>query len=151
MFHEVLPGVSMRDRLRTPSWWSTHHCGRTGSPNILILLGDDTIRLHLDHGVVRLTPHIDRLHVMVCGSIASRQCCDVCTVSTGIFSGQCAWRTGAMPNHSKSAAGTKVCHIICSHLVTCWLAREKTYRTTDAYPFDDLGDLAKDRMQMPTP
>ena len=78
-------------------------------PNILILLGDDIDKTSLGPwGGQAHTPHLDQLardgvrldcvyaNVAMCAPFRQE-----------FFSGQCAWRTGAMPNHSKSVAGTK--------------------------------------------
>ena len=118
------------------------------SPNVLILLGDDIDRTSLGPwGGQAHTPHIDQLardgvrldcvyaNVAMCAPFRQE-----------FFSGQCAWRTGAMPNHSKSVAGTKsLPHYLQPLGYHVGLLGKKHIGPRDAYPFDDLGDLAKDR------
>ena len=117
-------------------------------PNILILLGDDIDKTSLGPwGGQAHTPHIDQLardgvrldcvyaNVAMCAPFRQE-----------FFSGQCAWRTGAMPNHSKSTAGTKsLPHYLQPLGYRVGLLGKKHIGPRDAYPFDDLGDLAKDR------
>ncbi|HAO73213.1 MAG TPA: hypothetical protein DCR06_11475 [Planctomycetaceae bacterium] len=119
-----------------------------GPPNILILLGDDIDRTSLGPwGGQAHTPHIDQLardgvrldcvyaNVAMCAPFRQE-----------FYSGQCAWRTGAMPNHSKSVAGTKsLPHYLQPLGYHVGLLGKKHIGPRDAYPFDDLGDLAKDR------
>ena len=51
-----------------------------------------------------------------------------------------------MPNHSKSVAGTKsLPHYLQPLGYRVGLLGKKHIGPRDAYPFDDLGDLAKDR------
>jgi len=117
-------------------------------PNILILLGDDIDKTSLGPwGGQAHTPHIDQLardgvrldcvyaNVAMCAPFRQE-----------FFSGQCAWRTGAMPNHSKSTAGTKsLPHYLQPLGYRVGLLGKKHIGPRDAYPFDDLGDLAKNR------
>ena len=117
-------------------------------PNILILLGDDIDKTSLGPwGGQAHTPHLDQLardgvrldcvyaNVAMCAPFRQE-----------FFSGQCAWRTGAMPNHSKSVAGTKsLPHYLQPLGYRVGLLGKKHIGPRDAYPFDDLGDLAKDR------
>ena len=117
-------------------------------PNILILLGDDIDKSSLGPwGGQAHTPHLDQLardgvrldcvyaNVAMCAPFRQE-----------FFSGQCAWRTGAMPNHSKSVAGTKsLPHYLKPLGYHVGLLGKKHIGPRDAYPFEDLGDLAKDR------
>ena len=117
-------------------------------PNILILLGDDIDKSSLGPwGGQAHTPHLDQLardgvrldcvyaNVAMCAPFRQE-----------FFSGQCAWRTGAMPNHSKSVAGTKsLPHYLQPLGYHVGLLGKKHIGPRDSYPFDDLGDLPKDR------
>ncbi|MBT3212720.1 MAG: sulfatase-like hydrolase/transferase [Planctomycetaceae bacterium] len=117
-------------------------------PNILILLGDDIDKSSLGPwGGQAHTPHLDQLardgvrldcvyaNVAMCAPFRQE-----------FYSGQCAWRTGAMPNHSKSVAGTKsLPHYLQPLGYHVGLLGKKHIGPRDSYPFDDLGDLPKDR------
>ena len=117
-------------------------------PNILILLGDDIDKSSLGPwGGQAHTPHLDQLardgvrldcvyaNVAMCAPFRQE-----------FYSGQCAWRTGAMPNHSKSVAGTKsLPHYLQPLGYHVGLLGKKHIGPRDSYPFEDLGDLAKDR------
>jgi hypothetical protein len=95
-------------------------------PNILILLGDDIDKASLGPwGGQAHTPHIDQLAldgVRLDSVYANVAMC--APFRQEFFSGQCAWRTGAMPNHSNLLLAQKVCPIIYGHLVitlVCWV------------------------------
>ncbi|MBT7727872.1 MAG: sulfatase-like hydrolase/transferase [Planctomycetaceae bacterium] len=117
-------------------------------PNILILLGDDIDKSSLGPwGGQAHTPHLDQLardgvrldcvyaNVAMCAPFRQE-----------FYSGRCAWRTGAMPNHSKSVAGTKsLPHYLQPLGYHVGLLGKKHIGPRDSYPFDDLGDLPKDR------
>ncbi|MBT4159529.1 MAG: sulfatase-like hydrolase/transferase, partial [Planctomycetaceae bacterium] len=117
-------------------------------PNILILLGDDIDKSSLGPwGGQAHTPHLDQL-----ASDGVRLDCVYANVAMcapfrqEFYSGQCAWRTGAMPNHSKSVAGTKsLPHYLQPLGYHVGLLGKKHIGPRDSYPFDDLGDLPKDR------
>ena len=117
-------------------------------PNILILLGDDIDKSSLGPwGGQAHTPHLDQL-----ANDGVRLDCVYANVAMcapfrqEFFSGQCAWRTGAMPNHSKSVAGTKsLPHYLKPLGYHVGLLGKKHIGPRDAYPFEDLGDLPKDR------
>ena len=113
-------------------------------PNILILLGDDIDKSSLGPwGGQAHTPHIDQLAidgVRLDSVYANVAMC--APFRQEFFSGQCAWRTGAMPNHSKSVAGTKsLPHYLQPLGYHVGLLGKKHIGPRDAYPFDDLGDL----------
>ena len=114
----------------------------------MILLGDDIDKSSLGPwGGQAHTPHLDQL-----ANDGVRLDCVYANVAMcapfrqEFFSGQCAWRTGAMPNHSKSVAGTKsLPHYLKPLGYHVGLLGKKHIGPRDAYPFEDLGDLPKDR------
>lgn len=115
-------------------------------PNILILLGDDIDRDSLGPwGGQAQTPHLnqlaaegirlDRVYANVAMCAPFRQ---------EFFSGRCAWRTRALPNHSRSRADTRsLPHFLRPLGYRVSLLGKKHIGPPAAYPFDDVGDLPK--------
>ncbi|CAE7761404.1 unnamed protein product, partial [Symbiodinium microadriaticum] len=115
-------------------------------PNILILIGDDIDRDTLGPwGGAARTPHLDRLakegmrldavyaNVAMCAPFRQE-----------LYSGRTAWRTRAMPNHSKSVEGTKsLPHYLEPLGYRVGLLGKTHIGPKDAYPFDYLGDVSK--------
>lgn len=118
----------------------------TARPNILILLGDDIDRDSLGPwGGQARTPHLDQLakdgvrlnkvyaNVAMCAPFRQE-----------LLSGRTAWRTRAMPNHSRSVAGTKsLPHYLRPLGYRVGLLGKSHVGPRDAYPFDNVGSLPK--------
>ncbi|MBA2115070.1 sulfatase-like hydrolase/transferase [Bremerella alba] len=125
---------------------SSHLVADTTRPNILILLGDDIDRDSLGPwGGQAHTPHLDQLakdgmrldsvyaNVAMCAPFRQE-----------LYSGRTAWRTRAMPNHSRSAGGTKsLPHYLQPLGYRVGLLGKKHIGPANAYPFDNLGDVTK--------
>lgn len=113
-------------------------------PNILILLGDDIDYDTLGPwGGQAHTPHLDKLaadgmrfdktyaNVAMCAPFRQE-----------FFSGRTAWRTRAMPNHSRSVAGTKsLPHYLRPLGYKVGLLGKSHIGPKEAYPFDKIGPL----------
>jgi len=113
-------------------------------PNILILLGDDIDYDTLGPwGGQAHTPNLDQLaadgmrfdktyaNVAMCAPFRQE-----------FFSGRSAWRTRAMPNHSRSVAGTKsLPHYLRPLGYKVGLLGKSHIGPQAAYPFDKVGSL----------
>ena len=114
-------------------------------PNILIVLGDDIDRDCLGPwGGQAITPNIDRMakegirfnnlfaNVAMCAPFRQE-----------LYSGRVAWRTRAMPNHSRSGIGTKsLPHYLRPLGYKVGLLGKSHVGPKEAYPFDFLGKLS---------
>ena len=117
----------------------------TARPNILLLLGDDINRDTLGPwGGEAVTPHLDQLardgmrldrvyaNVAMCAPFRQE-----------LYSGRTAWRTRAMPNHSKSVVGTRsLPHYLKPLGYRVGLLGKKHIGPREAYPFDNVGELS---------
>lgn len=113
-------------------------------PNILILIGDDIDRDCLGPwGGEALTPHLDQLAkdgVRVDRAYANVAMC--APFRQEFFSGRSAWRTRAMPNHSRSVKGTKsLPHYLRPLGYRVGLIGKSHVGPREAYPFDKVGPL----------
>ncbi|MGC6567109.1 MAG: sulfatase [Akkermansiaceae bacterium] len=113
-------------------------------PNILILLGDDIDRDSLGPwGGDAKTPHLDQLAkqgIRLDNTYANVAMC--APFRQELFSGRVAWRTRAMPNHSRSIAGTKsLPHYLRPLGYRVGLLGKSHVGPRDAYPFDKVGAL----------
>ena len=115
-------------------------------PNILIILGDDIDRDMLGPwGGQAHTPHLDQLAaagVRLETAYANVAMC--APFRQEFFSGRCAWRTRAIPNHSHSVAGTtSLPHYLRPLGYRVGLLGKKHIAPPTAYPFDNVGTLPK--------
>jgi len=121
-------------------------CGMLGAapPNILIVLGDDIDRDSLGPwGGEALTPNLDTLAaegVRLEHAYANVAMC--APFRQELYSGRTAWRTRAMPNHSRSTEGTKsLPHYLRPLGYKVGLLGKSHVGPREAYPFDQVGDL----------
>lgn len=127
---------------------SSHLAAETNHPNILILIGDDIDRDSLGPwGGQAHTPNLDQLAkdgMRLDGVYANVAMC--APFRQELYSGRTAWRTRAMPNHSKSVAGTKsLPHYLQPLGYRVGLLGKTHIGPKDAYPFDYLGDVSKQK------
>ncbi|WP_165440712.1 sulfatase-like hydrolase/transferase [Rubripirellula amarantea] len=113
-------------------------------PNILILIGDDIDRDSLSPwGGQAHTPNLDQLArdgIRLDRAYVNVAMCAPCRQE--LYSGRTAWRTRAMPNHSKSVAGTRsLPHYLQPLGYHVGLLGKKHIGPRDAYPFDNVGEL----------
>ncbi len=113
-------------------------------PNILIILGDDIDRDTLGPwGGQAHTPHLDQLAadgVRLENAYANVAMC--APFRQEFFSGRCAWRTRAIPNHSSSVLGTtSLPHYLRPLGYRVGLLGKKHIAPPAAYPFDNVGSL----------
>lgn len=113
-------------------------------PNILILLGDDIDRDSLGPwGGDAITPNLDQLakdgvrldkvyaNVAMCAPFRQE-----------LYSGRVAWRTRAMPNHSRSVKGTQsLPHYLRPLGYQVGLLGKSHVGPKESYPFDKVGSL----------
>jgi len=118
----------------------------TTRPNIVILIGDDIDRDSLGPwGGQAHTPNLDQLAedgMRLDGVYANVAMC--APFRQELYSGRTAWRTRAMPNHSKSVDGTQsLPHYLQPLGYRVGLLGKTHIGPKDAYPFDYLGDVSK--------
>jgi N-sulfoglucosamine sulfohydrolase len=91
------------------------------------------------------TPHIDRLAND--GVRFERAYCSVAMCAPfrqELYSGRSPWRTGTLPNHSKSVAGTKsIAHYLKPLGYEVALLGKSHVGPKECYPFEMLGDVSK--------
>ena len=146
-FHEVVPLVPMCDCLHTIFGDLLPQVDAAAPPNILILLGDDIDKTSLGPwGGQAHTPHLDQLardgvrldcvyaNVAMCAAFRQEflvvnvhGVLELCQIIQNLLLVQ------------------KFAPLFTATWLPRWLAGKKHIGPRDAYPFDDLGDLAKDR------
>ncbi|MEL0099198.1 MAG: sulfatase, partial [Opitutae bacterium] len=91
------------------------------------------------------TPNIDRLAEE--GTRFDRAYCSVAMCAPfrqELYSGRSPWRTGTLPNHSKSVAGTKsIAHYLQPLSYRVALLGKSHVGPKECYPFERLGDVSK--------
>jgi len=115
-------------------------------PNFLILIGDDIDRDTLGPwGGEAKTPHLDQLAADgVCFDRMYANVAMCAPFRQELYSGRTAWRTRAMPNHSKSVEGTRsLPHYLRPLGYRVGLLGKGHIGPRESYPFDLLGDLPK--------
>jgi uncharacterized sulfatase len=115
--------------------------------NVVFILGDDMNRDSWGtYGNQDcMTPHIDRLAND--GVRFERAYCSVAMCAPfrqELYSGRSPWRTGTLPNHSKSVAGTKsIAHHLKPLKYEVALLGKSHIGPKECYPFKRLGDVSK--------
>tara|TARA_R110000850_G_scaffold76640_13_gene166346 strand:- start:4472 stop:5920 length:1449 start_codon:yes stop_codon:yes gene_type:complete len=115
-------------------------------PNILLLIGDDIDRDTLGPwGGEALTPNLDQL---ASEGVRFNRCYATVAMCAPfrqeLYSGRSPWRTGAMPNHSKSKPDTKsLPHYLRPLGYRVGLLGKSHVGPQEAYPFDNLGEIPK--------
>ena len=125
---------------------TSSHAEDERRPNILILIGDDIDRDTLGPwGGEAITPHLDQLAkegVRFDRCYATVAMC--APFRQELYSGRTPWRTGAMPNHSKSKPETKsLPHYLRPLGYRVGLIGKGHVGPQQAYPFDKLGEIPK--------
>jgi len=125
-----------------PSLWAAM------PPNVLILLGDDIDRDCLGPwGGQAQTPHLNQLAaegIRLDQAYANVAMC--APFRQEFYSGRCCWRTQAMPNHSRSLPDTRsLPHYLRPLGYRVGLLGKQHIGPQQAYPFDDVGSLPKDK------
>lgn len=136
-----LLAVTLLTSLLAPS-----HAKDPRRPNIVILIGDDIDRDTLGPwGGEAITPHLDQLAkegVRFDRCYATVAMC--APFRQELYSGRTPWRTGAMPNHSKSKPETKsLPHYLRPLGYRVGLIGKGHVGPQEAYPFDKLGEIPK--------
>ncbi len=115
--------------------------------NVVFILGDDMNRDSWGtYGNKDCkTPHIDRL---ANGGVRfERAYCSVAMCAPfrqELYSGRSPWRTGTLPNHSKSVPGTKsIAHYLKPLGYEVALLGKSHIGPKECYPFKGLGDVSK--------
>jgi N-sulfoglucosamine sulfohydrolase len=122
-------------------------CFIEASQNVVFILADDMNRD--SWGIYGnkdcKTPHIDRLAEE--GVRFERAYCSVAMCAPfrqELYSGRSPWRTGTLPNHSKSVAGTKsIAHYLKPLGYRVALLGKSHVGPKECYPFEMLGDVSK--------
>ena len=122
-------------------------CFIEASQNVVFILADDMNRD--SWGIYGnkdcKTPHIDRLANE--GVKFERAYCSVAMCAPfrqELYSGRSPWRTGTLPNHSKSVAGTKsIAHYLKPLGYEVALLGKSHIGPKECYPFKALGDVSK--------
>ncbi len=115
-------------------------------PNIVLLIGDDIDRDTLGPwGGEAITPHLDQL---ASEGVRFDRCYATVAMCAPfrqeLYSGRTPWRTGAMPNHSKSKPETRsLPHYLRPLGYRVGLLGKGHVGPQEAYPFDKLGDIPK--------
>ena len=129
------------------SWLVGFACLGKDKPNIVFILADDMSRdtWGAYGGKECKTPNIDRLAED--GARFDRAYCTVSMCAPfrqELYSGRSPWRTGTLPNHSKSVAGTKsVVHYLKPLGYRVALLGKSHVGPNECYPFERLGDVSK--------
>lgn len=122
-------------------------CLGKDKPNVVFILADDMSRdtWGAYGGKECKTPNIDRLAKD--GTRLDRAYCSVAMCAPfrqELYSGRSPWRTGTLPNHSKSVAGTKsVVHYLKPLGYRVALLGKSHVGPNECYPFERLGDVSK--------
>jgi len=122
-------------------------CFLEASKNVVFILADDMNRDSWGtYGNKDCkTPHIDRLANE--GLKFERAYCSVAMCAPfrqELYSGRSPWRTGTLPNHSKSVAGTKsIAHYLKPLGYEVALLGKSHIGPKECYPFKALGDVSK--------
>jgi len=122
-------------------------CLGKDKPNVVFILADDMSRdtWGAYGGKECKTPNIDRLAKQ--GTRFERAYCSVAMCAPfrqELYSGRSPWRTGTLPNHSKSVAGTKsVVHYLKPLGYRVALLGKSHVGPNECYPFERLGDVSK--------
>ncbi len=122
-------------------------CLGEDKPNVVFILADDMSRDTWGaYGCKECkTPNIDRLAKD--GARLDRAYCSVAMCAPfrqELYSGRSPWRTGTLPNHSKSVAGTKsVVHYLKPLGYRVALLGKSHVGPNECYPFERLGDVSK--------
>ena len=122
-------------------------CLGKDNPNVVFILADDMSRdtWGAYGGKECKTPNIDRLAKD--GDRFDRAYCTVAMCAPfrqELYSGRSPWRTGTLPNHSKSVAGTKsVVHYLKPLGYRVALLGKSHVGPNECYPFERLGDVSK--------
>jgi N-sulfoglucosamine sulfohydrolase len=122
-------------------------CFIEASKNVVFILADDMNRDSWGtYGNKDCkTPHIDRLANE--GAKFERAYCSVAMCAPfrqELYSGRSPWRTGTLPNHSKSVAGTKsITHYLKPLGYQVALLGKSHIGPKQCYPFKALGDVSK--------
>ncbi len=122
-------------------------CLGEDKPNVVFILADDMSRdtWGAYGGKECKTPNIDRLAKD--GARLDRAYCSVAMCAPfrqELYSGRSPWRTGTLPNHSKSVAGTKsVVHYLKPLGYRVALLGKSHVGPNECYPFERLGDVSK--------
>ena len=118
-----------------------------GKQNVVFILADDMSRdtWGAYGGKDCRTPNIDRLAKD--GTRFDRAYCSVAMCAPfrqELYSGRSPWRTGTLPNHSKSAPGTKsIVHYLQPLGYRVALLGKSHVGPHACYPFEHLGDVSK--------
>jgi N-sulfoglucosamine sulfohydrolase len=122
-------------------------CFGKDKPNVVFILADDMSRdtWGAYGGKECKTPNIDRLAKD--GTRFERAYCSVAMCAPfrqELYSGRSPWRTGTLPNHSKSVAGTKsVVHYLKPLGYRVALLGKSHVGPNECYPFERLGDVSR--------
>ena len=122
-------------------------CLGKNKPNVVFILADDMSRdtWGAYGGKDCTTPNIDLLAKQ--GTRFERAYCSVAMCAPfrqELYSGRSPWRTGTLPNHSKSVAGTKsVVHYLKPLGYRVALLGKSHVGPNECYPFERLGDVSK--------
>ena len=122
-------------------------CLGKNKPNVVFILADDMSRdtWGAYGGKDCKTPNIDLLAKQ--GTRFERAYCSVAMCAPfrqELYSGRSPWRTGTLPNHSKSVAGTKsVVHYLKPLGYRVALLGKSHVGPNECYPFERLGDVSK--------
>ena len=122
-------------------------CLGKDKPNVVFILADDMSRdtWGAYGGKECKTPNIDRLAKD--GTRFERAYCSVAMCAPfrqELYSGRSPWRTGTLPNHSKSVTGTKsVVHYLKPLGYRVALLGKSHVGPNECYPFERLGDVSK--------
>lgn len=122
-------------------------CFAKDKTNIVFILADDMSRdtWGAYGGKDCKTPNIDQLAKE--GTRFNRAYCSVAMCAPfrqELYSGRSPWRTGTLPNHSKSIAGTKsIVHYLKPLGYRVALLGKSHVGPNECYPFEKLGDVSK--------
>lgn len=129
------------------SFFVVFTCLGKNKPNVVFILADDMSRdtWGAYGGKDCKTPNIDLLAKQ--GTRFERAYCSVAMCAPfrqELYSGRSPWRTGTLPNHSKSVAGTKsVVHYLKPLGYRVALLGKSHVGPNECYPFERLGDVSK--------
>lgn len=119
----------------------------SGKQNVVFILADDMSRdtWGAYGGKDCKTPNIDQLARD--GTRFDRAYCTVAMCAPfrqELYSGRSPWRTGTLPNHSKSVSGTKsIVHYLKPLGYRVALLGKSHVGPSECYPFEKLGDVSK--------
>ena len=119
----------------------------SGKQNVVFILADDMSRdtWGVYGGKDCKTPNIDQLAKD--GTRFDRAYCTVAMCAPfrqELYSGRSPWRTGTLPNHSKSVQGTKsIVHYLKPLGYRVALLGKSHVGPSECYPFEKLGDVSK--------